>query len=109
MREIQLIVLISLIVGGCFLKKSTEDTINTDYDKGVVYDKRGLDGCTYIIKLDSGKNLEPINLSDEFQQDSLPVYVNYKRKKGVVSICMVGTIVEIIDIKKADKVKKQRQ
>lgn len=64
-----------------------------------------LDACKYIIQLVSDptgpdviKQLEPTNLAAGFQQDQLAVWVKYIPKKGAVSACMAGEIVEITDI-----------
>lgn len=64
-----------------------------------------IDACKYIIRLESDPNgpdvlkqLEPTNLSVEFQKDQLPVWIKYTAKKGAVSPCMAGQVVELSDI-----------
>jgi hypothetical protein len=61
----------------------------------------GLDGCSWVLVLENGKKLEPINLKkfDHIKlEDGKQVIVEYETKPLAASICMVGTIVEIICI-----------
>ena len=61
----------------------------------------GLDGCSWVLVLDNGKKLEPTNLKkfDNIKlEDGKKVIVEYETKPMAASICMVGTIVEIICI-----------
>lgn len=61
----------------------------------------GLDGCSWVLVLDNGKKLEPTNLKkfDNIKlEDGKEVFVKYETKPLAASICMVGTIVEIICI-----------
>ena len=61
----------------------------------------GLDGCSWVLVLDNGKKLEPTNLKkfDHIKlEDGKQVIVEYEPKPLAASICMVGTIVEIICI-----------
>ncbi len=61
----------------------------------------GLDGCSWVLVLDNGKKLEPTNLKkfDNIKlEDGKEVFVKYEAKPLAASICMVGTIVEIICI-----------
>ena len=57
-----------------------------------------LDGCNYILLLGDGTRLEPANLPQEYKKDKLDVWIQYSLKKGAVSVCMVGQIVELKDI-----------
>jgi hypothetical protein len=57
-----------------------------------------VDGCTFLLQLTDEKKLEPTNLSEEFKKDNLPVWIKYSPKKGAVSVCMAGQIVELSDI-----------
>ena len=64
-------------------------------------DFTGLDGCSWVLVLDNGKKLEPTNLQkfDNIKLlDGKQVLVEYKNIHNAASICMVGTIVEIICI-----------
>jgi hypothetical protein len=69
------------------------------YEEAMVrYFKR--DGCDYALQLNSGENLEPDKLPLKFQKDSLKVWVKYKERTDAASICMIGKMVKVIDIKK---------
>jgi hypothetical protein len=76
---------------------STKNT--TGYEEAMVrYFKR--DGCDYALQLSTGENLEPDKLPLKFQKDSLKVMVKYKERTDAASICMIGKMIKIIDIKK---------
>jgi hypothetical protein len=62
-----------------------------------ILDYTGLDGCGLVIKLQNGEVLEPTNLNDfNFTPtDGMKVWVKYHELQNVMSICMVGPIVEI--------------
>ncbi len=63
----------------------------------LILDYAGLDGCGWIIMLETGERLEPANLHqfDIEPADSLPVNLTYTEIKDMMSICMVGKIVHI--------------
>ena len=96
-----------LILGGCHPKtsnvsneqKGTNKENNTGYEKLTVKDLTGLDGCTFVLIKQDGKKLEPMNLPDEFRKDGIKVLVKYTVKRDAISICMVGSMVEVSDIK----------
>ena len=61
--------------------------------------------CQYLLQLEPVPNgpevlvrLEPTNLQEEFKKDQLAVWIKYALKKGAVSTCMAGPIVELSDI-----------
>ena len=58
------------------------------------------DGCDFALELEGGEKLEPGKLPEEFQKDGLKVWVKYKIRKNVNSICMIGKMITVIDIKK---------
>jgi hypothetical protein len=58
-----------------------------------------IDGCTFVIQLEDGKKLEPINLQEEFKKDNFKVWIKYQHYKGN-SICMAGEMVNITSIEK---------
>jgi hypothetical protein len=77
---------------------SDKDYVFKKYQKAMVkYFKR--DGCDYVIQLESGENLEPNVLTEPFQKDSLKVWVKYDIRKNAASICMMGKMVNVRDIK----------
>jgi hypothetical protein len=56
-----------------------------------------LDGCSYMLQLEDGKKLEPVNLSEEFKKDNIKVWIKYQHYKGT-SICMAGEMVTVTAI-----------
>ena len=70
---------------------------NEGYNRGMVINYE-VDGCTYLIQLGDGTKLQPISLKDEYKKDKLDVWIKYTTKKGAVSNCMSGQIVDITDI-----------
>lgn len=71
---------------------------NSGFEAASVSDLRGLDGCRYVIKLETGESLEPSALPEEFKKDNLLVWIKYKTREGS-SICMTGKMVTITEIK----------
>ena len=66
---------------------------------GTVVDANGLDGCTFLVKLDDGQTLEA-NLPEAFQVDGLKVKITYVSDPRP-SICMAGETVDVVSIEKA--------
>jgi len=79
-------------------KKNIEEKTDALFTKGTIV-KMELDGCTWMIKLEDGKQLEPVNLEDEFKVENLKVKFQYKHHDGF-SICMAGEMVNITVIEK---------
>jgi hypothetical protein len=69
-----------------------------DAVKAELKDLSGLDGCGFVIELENGDRLEPLNLSD-FDiklKDGKKIWVSYHLTVNfIATICMVGDIVEI--------------
>ena len=59
---------------------------------------KALEGGFFAIHSDDGKKYDPINLPDSLKKEGLRVSVTARRKKGVVSFHMYGSIIEIVDI-----------
>ncbi|MCB0429702.1 MAG: hypothetical protein H6585_07360 [Flavobacteriales bacterium] len=74
------------------------DTITAD---GTIRDMNGkLDGCSFLIELTDSTRLEPLNLKEDMRVEGLKVRVSYEVNKSAMSICMAGTIVNILSIEK---------
>lgn len=56
-----------------------------------------LDGCNFMLLLEDGKKLEPVNFSEEFKKDNIKVWIKYQHYKGT-SICMAGEMVTVTAI-----------
>ena len=83
---------------------SQRDFEKEGYVKATVVDSE-VDACKYLLQLEPVPNgpevlirLEPTNLQEEFKKYQLAVWIKYAPKKGAVSSCMAGTIVELSDI-----------
>ncbi len=73
-----------------------------DGDKAVLRDLTGLDGCRWVFELEDGQRLEPINLH-EFDielTDRQKVKISYTEATDMMSICMVGKMVNITCLSK---------
>lgn len=68
------------------------------YALGTILDYSKLDGCTWMIMTDDSTLLRPMNLDSTFQQNKLKVWVKYKPTKPMVSVCMAGKSVYILQI-----------
>lgn len=80
-----------MVMTGC------PDDVCEDGVKGMILDYRGLDGCRWLIRLDNGEMLEPVNLHrfDLQPTDSLTVVLAYTPAPDMMSICMAGKMVHI--------------
>ncbi len=87
------VILFLFIVLSC----SKNDPPETGALKATLHDYTGLDGCSWIIKLESGEVLEPMNLGAfEIElKENKKIWVKYTEVKDALSICMVGPIVKV--------------
>ena len=106
-RSIIALLAIAAVIFSCHhVKEAVSDKADPKYDyagngyvKGFITNVQ-LDGCTWMIQLDSaGKRIEPNEIPPAYQQDSLLIWVKYKPEDRM-SICMAGQTVSIIDIRK---------
>jgi hypothetical protein len=92
-----IIICTAVLSSGCCKKGSPQAT---SFESGVLRDFSGLAGCKWIIELDNGTKLEPVNLH-EFAitpAEGLHVHLTYIVKTDMASICMAGTIVQLTSI-----------
>jgi len=71
-----------------------------NWEKGKLKDYSGLDCCTWVIELNNGEFLEPVNI-ESFNinlKNNNKICVKYLVLNNVHSCCMFGQIVEIEDI-----------
>lgn len=78
-------------------KEIKRDFENEGYIKATVIFYE-VSGCEYVLKLEDEKKLEPSNLAADYKKDQLAVWLKYISKKGGMSVCMAGQMVDIIDI-----------
>ena len=92
LKSISAISLITLLFLACN-KNKCDDSV-----KAELKDLSGLDGCGYVIELENGNKLEPLNLND-FNidlKDGKKIWVSYHLTTSMIATsCMVGDIVEI--------------
>ncbi len=95
-----LFVSVMLILQAC----SSVDPIFPGETEGTVKDYTGMDGCGFIIELENGDKLEPLQVADSnfVFHDGQKVIFTYTELKDVGSICMVGKMVRIESIHEAD-------
>ena len=97
------IISVFALIAGCAKKVVTADVKSETffYEKGysvaTVLIPEGMAGCSWLLHLEN-RNLEPLNLPDEFKKDSMLVWVKYHKEKNKVSPCMMGDIVTIDEI-----------
>lgn len=91
MRVFFLLTFVLLIFSAC------NRTSCDNAQAATIVDYTGLDGCGLVIKLQTGEVLEPTNLNgfNITPSDGMKVWVKYHELQDVMSICMVGPIVEI--------------
>lgn len=73
----------------------------SEYEIGYLTDMTRLDACGWMIILEDGQRLEPINL-DDFDvplKENQKVLIQYQIPKDIGSFCMAGTVVQITNLK----------
>ena len=83
-----------------FISACDKTSPDAEAVKATLYDYTGLDGCSWVIKLEDGQTLEPSNL-DGFDieiKDGEKVWVKYSLAKEQISICMAGPRVDVIEM-----------
>lgn len=91
-----ILIVFILIFAGCNKSTSPE----TGAVAATLFDYTGLDGCSWVIKLENEEVLEPTNLADftiELKEGK-KVWLKYTVQDNLASICMVGPIVKIENI-----------
>ena len=86
-------------------KTAVRDYEKEKFVRATVVDMTGLDGCQFLLSLEDGGKLEPINLEPAYKKDNLPVWIRYIDLKESMSICMAGKMVRIIAIEKRTVIK----
>lgn len=89
-----LIIAITIVLAGCNAEKNA---CGSDAVKATLKDFTGLDGCGWVLVLDDGSRLEPLNLGSQTiaPADGKKIWLTYKVANNSASICMVGEMVEI--------------
>ena len=69
---------------------------------GILTDLEGLDGCGMVITLEGGDRIEPRNLGAFVAdpEDGAKLWITYQSVPAAMSVCMIGTIVDITCLEK---------
>lgn len=90
-----------LLLTGLIISANKCDQGEIKNKTGIVKEYTHLDGCNFIIELDDGTKLEPMEVVPVFEfRDGQKVKISYTPLEGVASTCMVGKLVKITKIKK---------
>ncbi len=91
------LLLLPLLLSLAFIFTACPEDKCPDGVNAVVKDYTGLSGCHWVLELEDGEKLEPVNLHElDFEpEDGMPVRVEYTEAQQMMSICMVGKMVEI--------------
>lgn len=93
-----MVVLLSVLILSCAGQKPSETTTGIP---ATVIDYSELDGCRFLLELQDGRKLEPVNLEKKYMKHGIKVLITWKNTEGM-SICMAGTMVEITSIRLAE-------
>jgi hypothetical protein len=92
-RRIPLVMVVPIL-----LCCSCENECDTFYIEGTVHHTQ----LCWLIQSTDGKSYEPINLPREFAEEGLAVVACVKKRTDLGSFCMIGQIVEIVNIRRAE-------
>lgn len=97
MNKYFFLALFALSILSCSPNNDIDEPIEDELVSAILLDFTGLDGCTWIIQLPDGANLEPINLSnfDILPLNEKEILISYIVRPDMASACMVGSIVEL--------------
>lgn len=93
------LIIITVLCISCSIFSAEKRHAKQGYQKAIVTVLE-LDGCGWMIQLEDGSYLEPLNLTKEFKEINTEIWVKYTEDSQHASVCMAGKIVTITDIKK---------
>ena len=102
-KFIAFLVLITLFISAC---NRHQGALVKDIPKPegsipvTVIDFSELDGCKYLLEMEDGTKLEPVNLDEAYMIDGLKLYITFKYHDGM-SVCMAGRMIQINSVTKA--------
>jgi hypothetical protein len=90
-KPLYIFVTLVLILSACSVSKKYQES-------GTLKDYTKLAGCSYVIELDNGDKLEPLNLKefDDNPKDGKRLKLKYEVDSTMASNCSVGKIVKIV-------------
>ena len=103
---------VALILLNCLAGCSgTKESLKADKpEPGIavtVEDATGLDGCTFLLIMDDGSRLQPVNLPEQYCKNGVRIMITYREIKGV-SVCMAGKMVEVTSVREFTRPEKPR-
>ncbi len=101
--KFKLVLLICLIafINSCNKIKNTKNSQQCPNQvDGKIIDMSGLDGCRWMIQLNDGSKINPINLEDfgVTLKTNNNIKISYKENKDMMTACMAGKIITILCI-----------
>jgi hypothetical protein len=81
------------------INANKQNWVEKGFTKGIIIDKTGLDGCSFLIQLKDSSIFNPINIKDEFKEEGITVFFKYNRSKQV-TICMNGAPIIVYEMVK---------
>lgn len=104
MRRFAIVIFLAFLL---ILSCQKEELVSSiGYEDVTLKNLTGFDGCGFVFAVNNkSKSLEPINLSDFITNynDGDKFWLKYKIAEGQASICMVGDIITIIELKPQSK------
>jgi len=96
-RTLGLLVVVMLLISACQSSKR-------QFVSGTIKDYTKLAGCSYVIELDNGEKLEPVNFGefDSSPEDGKRVRLEYREEVNIATNCNVGKVVIITKYEVAD-------
>lgn len=86
------------LISSCSRKTCRNTATAWEYYEKATVINYPLDGCNWLLKLEDGKKLQPVNLDQKFQKDNLNVRITYEIIKDGMGICMAGEMVTLTKI-----------
>ena len=77
--------------------KDTDRLKAAGFERVTVVDSRDVYGCDFLLQRDDGSLLRPVNLDEEWKHAGIRLWVRVAALKGIVSVCMRGQSVKIIE------------
>lgn len=95
-----IVLTLGIITGAILLTSCSEEgpLDETTIQAEAVVTRLEIEGGCWVLDTGS-ETYDPVNLGEAFQRDGLEVVFTAKRLGNVDSICQVGPIVEIVDIR----------
>jgi hypothetical protein len=100
MRRFSKVIFLAILI--TFSCQKEDVSPSQGYEDVTLKNLTGLDGCGFVFAINNkNKSLEPRNLSDfsTSYRDGDKFWLKYKIVEGGASICMVGDIINIIELK----------